>query len=120
MGRKNNRLVSLPDKRFDNFAKSFMEEKKKQKQKEEVIHYNKRPDYFRPVQDYRKERLEYAIQQLEANDISYHVINEEKTFMECQRKHYPNQWIKFYASSGYIMGSESRGIKTLIKILLEV
>jgi len=116
MGRKNNRLVAIPDKKFDKFVKSFMEEQRQQKEEKE----HRRPIYFRPEQDYRKERLEYAIQQLEANGIPYHVINEEKTFMECQRKNYPNQWIKFYASSGYIMGSESRGIRSLINLLLEV
>ena len=116
MGRKNNRLVATPDKRFDNFAKSFMEEQRQQKEEREY----RRPTYFRPEQDYRKERLKYAIEQLEENGIKYHVINEEKTFMECQRKNHPNQWIKFYASSGYIMGSEFRGIKALISLLLEV
>lgn len=115
MGRKNNRLVATPDKKFDKFVKSFMEEQKKQKEEEQ----HKKLDYFKSEQDYKKERLEYAIRQLEANGIPYHVINEEKTFMECQRKNHPNQWIKFYASSGYIMGSESRGIKALIQILLK-
>ena len=115
MGRKNNRLVATPDKKFDKFAKSFMEEQRKQKEEERR---DRRPEYFRPVQDYRKERLDYAIQELEANGISYHIINEEKTFMECQRKNHPNQWIKYYASSGYIMGyPDFRGIKALIKIL---
>ncbi len=64
-----------------------------------------------------KERLEYAKQQLELNNIKYHIIDEEKTFMECFRPS-NNDWIKFYASSGYIIGyPDFRGIKTLIRLL---
>lgn len=78
-------------------------------------------NYTERIKEHNKEqdkkRLEYAIQQLELNNIEYHILNEENAFIEC-RKLNTNMWIKYFASSGYIMGfRDFRGIKTLIELL---
>ena len=131
MGRKNNRIEKTPDKNFDKFVKSFMTEQKDNKINKEQIHANQKKipvDYRKDNRDKKldtsvdyskrnKERLEYAIQQLELNNIEYHIINEETTLIECHKKG-TNMWIKYYASSGFIMGfRDFRGIKTLIELL---
>lgn len=125
MGRKNKRINKTPDKSFDKFVKSFMNEKEhkyedKKEQKTVQKKLIKTDQYRRYVErdkEQDKKRLEYAIQQLELNNIEYHIINKENTFIECRKKD-TNMWIKYYASSGYIMGFHNfRGIKTLIELL---
>lgn len=128
MGRKNNRVVKTQDKNFDKFIKSFMIE---QKDNKEQFHSNQRKvpvDYRKTNPDKKydssidytkrnKDRLEYAINQLELNNIEYHVIDKDATFLEC-RKVNTNSWLKYYASSGCILGyRDVRGIKALIELL---
>ena len=127
MGRKNNRIVKAQDKNFEKFIKNFMEENK-----ERVINNRKETSYLPPQKsfkpqlkevqiDYEKrnrERLEYVKKQLDHLNIQYHVLNEEKTFIECNKKD-TNNWIKFYASSGTILGyRDLRGVKALISLLI--
>lgn len=125
MGRKNKRINKTPDKSFDKFVKSFMNEKEhkyedKKEQKTVQKKLIKTDQYRRYVErdkEQDKKRLEYAIQQLELNNIEYHIIDEETTMIECHKKG-TNMWIKYYASSGFIMGfRDFRGIKTLIELL---
>lgn len=128
MGRKNRRMNERTDKKFDKFLKSFaaeqqeLEHKKEQKViQKKMITTNEYKNYKERIKERNKEqdkkRLEYAIQQLELNNIEYHILNEENTFIEC-RKLNTNMWIKYFASSGYIMGfRDFRGIKTLIELL---
>ena len=131
MGRKNNRIVKTQDKNFDKFIKYFMSEQKDNKINKEQLHANQKKipvDYKKdnrykkldtPI-DYskrNKERLDYAVNQLEMNNIEYHIINEDKTFIECKRIS-DNSWLKYYASSGCILGyPDFRGIKSLIMLL---
>lgn len=128
MGRKNRRMNERTDKKFDKFLKSFaaeqqeLEHKKEQKViQKKMITTNEYKNYKEHIKKRNKEqdkkRLEYAIQQLELNNIEYHILNEENAFIEC-RKLNTNMWIKYFASSGYIMGfRDFRGIKTLIELL---
>lgn len=131
MGRKNNRIVKTQDKNFDKFIKSFMTEQKDNKINKEQFHANQRKipvDYRKDNRDKKldtpidyskrnKERLDYAVNQLEMNNIEYHIINEDKTFIECKRIS-DNSWLKYYASSGCILGyPDFRGIKSLIMLL---
>lgn len=131
MGRKNNRIVKTQDKNFDKFIKSFMTEQKDNKINKEQFHANQKKipvDYRKDNRnkkldtsiDYskrNKERLDYAVNQLEMNNIEYHIINEDKTFIECKRIS-DNSWLKYYASSGCILGyPDFRGIKSLIMLL---
>ena len=131
MGRKNNRIVKTQDKNFDKFIKSFMTEQKDNKINKEQFHANQKKipvDYRKDNRDKKldtpidyskrnKERLDYAVNQLEMNNIEYHIINEDKTFIECKRIS-DNSWLKYYASSGCILGyPDFRGIKSLIMLL---
>ena len=131
MGRKNNRIVQTQDKYFDKFIKSFMSEQKDNKINKEQFHANQKKipvDYRKDNRDKKlntpidyskrnKERLDYAVNQLEMNNIEYHIINEDKTFIECKRIS-DNSWLKYYASSGCILGyPDFRGIKSLIMLL---
>ena len=131
MGRKNNRIVKTQDKNFDKFIKSFMSEQKDNKINKEQFHANQKKipvDYRKDNRDKKlntpidyskrnKERLDYAVNQLEMNNIEYHIINEDKTFIECKRIS-DNSWLKYYASSGCILGyPDFRGIKSLIMLL---
>ena len=123
MGRKNKRVNKTPDKSFDKFVKSFMNEKEQKKEQKAVqkklIKTDQYKRYVERNKEQDKKRLEYAIQQLELNNIEYHIIDEESTMIECHKKG-TNMWIKYYASSGYIMGfRDFRGIKTLIRLLTE-
>ena len=130
MGRKNKRMNERTDKKFDKFLKSFAAEQQEQEHKKEqkviqkkMITTNEYKNYKERIKERNKEqdkkRLEYAIQQLELNNIEYHIINKETTLIECLKKD-TNMWIKYYASSGYIMGfRDFRGIKTLIRLLTE-
>ena len=131
MGRKNNRIVKTEDKNFDKSIKSFMTEQKDNKINKEQFHANQKKipvDYRKDNRDKKldtpidyskrnKERLDYAVNQLEMNNIEYHIINEDKTFIECKRIS-DNSWLKYYASSGCILGyPDFRGIKSLIMLL---
>lgn len=121
MGRKNKRINKTPDKSFDKFVKSFMNEKEQKKEQKAVqkklIKTDQYKRYVERDKEQDKKRLEYAIQQLELNNIEYHIIDEESTMIECHKKD-TNMWIKYYASSGFIMGfRDFRGIKTLIELL---
>lgn len=124
MGRKNKRVNKTPDKSFDKFVKSFMNEKEHKEDKREqkavqkkLIKTDKYKKYVERDKEQDKKRLEYAIQQLELNNIEYHIINEEMTLIECRKKD-TGMWIKYYASSGYILGfRDFRGIRTLIELL---
>lgn len=121
MGRKNRHVNKTPDKSFDKFVKSFMNEKEQKKEHKVVQKKLIKTEQYKRYEEHNKEqdkkRLEYAIQQLELNNIEYHIINKENTFIECRKKD-TNMWIKYYASSGYIMGFHNfRGIKTLIELL---
>lgn len=115
MGRKNRRMEPQRDKRFEKFARTFMDEQ----YKKNCSSPSSTRKYSESELEFHRRQLEYAKQQLELNDIEYHVINETTTFMECRRGN-SNSWIKYYASSGYIMGyPDFRGIKTLIMLLKE-
>lgn len=121
MGRKNKHVNKTPDKSFDKFVKSFMNEKEQKKEQKVVQKKLIKTEQYKRYEERNKEqdkkRLEYAIQQLELNNIEYHIINKENAFIECRKKD-TNMWIKYYASSGYIMGFHNfRGIKTLIELL---
>ena len=131
MGRKNKRIVKTQDKNFDKFIKSFMTEQKDNKINKEQFHANQKKipvDYRKDNRDKKldipidyskrnKERLDYAVNQLEMNNIEYHIINEDKTFIECKRIS-DNSWLKYYASSGCILGyPDFSGIKSLIMLL---
>ena len=131
MGRKNKRIVKTQDKNFDKFIKSFMTEQKDNKINKEQLHTNQKKipvDYRKDNRDKKldtpidyskrnKERLDYAVNQLKINNIEYHIINEDKTFIECKRIS-DNSWLKYYASSGCILGyPDFRGIKSLIMLL---
>ena len=115
MGRKNKRIETQPDREFERFTKTFMNEQ----YKKNCSSSSSTRKYSDSELEFNKRQLEYAKQQLEFYDIEYHVINETTTFMECRRGN-SNSWIKYYASSGYIMGyPDFRGIKTLIMLLKE-
>ena len=131
MGRKNNRIVKTQDKNFDKFIKSFMTEQKDNKINKEQFHANQKKipvDYRKDNRDKKldtpidyskrnKERLDYTVNQLKMNNIEYHIINEDKTFIECKRIS-DNSWLKYYASSGCILGyPDFRGVKSLIMLL---
>lgn len=105
MGRKNKRIERIPDKKFQKFTKNFMAEQQRKQERSYT------------QEDWNKKHFECAIEQLELNNIEYAIINEEKTFIECRRGN-SNSWIKYYASSGYIMGyPDFRGINALIMLL---
>lgn len=64
------------------------------------------------------ERIQYAIKQFEKTNTEY-VLKDEKTgHFHCYRKK-DDKLFQFYASTGKIMGLETRGIHNLIKILNE-
>ena len=62
------------------------------------------------------DRIAYAIQQLEANNIEYVLKNSVTGHFHCRRKS-DDTLIQFYAGTGKIMGRDDvRGIHALIKI----
>lgn len=63
-------------------------------------------------------RIDYAIQQFEKNDIEYVLKNPEIGHFHCQRKS-DDKLFQFWASTGKIMGCENRGIHFLIEELLK-
>lgn len=62
------------------------------------------------------DRIEYAIRQLEANDIEYTLKNEQIGHFHCRRKS-DDKLFQFWAGTGKILGTDVRGIHNLIKIL---
>lgn len=63
-----------------------------------------------------KERLQFAIQQLEKHDIEFSVKNEPSGHIHCRKKS-DDTLIQYWAGTGKIMGHESLGIHNLIKLL---
>lgn len=65
------------------------------------------------------DRIAYAIQQFEKNNIECCLKNEQIGHFHCRRKS-DDKLFQFWASTGKIFGFENRrGIHTLIKLLLE-
>lgn len=123
MGRKNNRIQKTEDKNFSKFISSFMAEQREEKNRRRdfssTSHNGYSNDYSRiNTVERSKERLNYAISQLELYDIQYTILDESKTLLECYRKS-DNLPIRFYASNGYIIKfTDFRGINALINLLL--
>lgn len=63
-------------------------------------------------------RIDYAIQQFEKNDIEYVLKNPEIGHFHCRRKS-DDKLYQFWAGTGKIMGCENRGIQFLIEELLK-
>lgn len=127
MGRKNNRMNSTQDKNFEKFIKTFMTEQKQTnnrssniQKKTYVTHKENNVDdnkYIDSRNERNKERLEYAIRQLDLLKIQYRVVDEHSTLIHCKRKS-DNYVIKYYASNGFIVGyPDFRGIRSLLKLL---
>lgn len=89
---------SNPEESFDGGYHLYAE----QKHRERVA---KNPD-----------RIAYAIQQFEANNIEYQLKNSQTGHFHCWRKT-DDKLFQFYAGTGKIMGSDLRGIHNLIKLL---
>lgn len=64
------------------------------------------------------ERTEYAINQFEHRNIRYKLKNEANAHFHCFRKS-DGKLFQFWARTGKILGSDKRGIRSLIKILEE-
>ena len=62
------------------------------------------------------ERLQYATEQLQKNDIEFSLKNEKSGHLHCRRKS-DDKLIQFWAGTGKIMGYEEYGIHNLIKLL---
>lgn len=64
-----------------------------------------------------KDRIDYAVKQLESHGIEYSLKNEQTGHFHCRRKS-DDKLFQFYAGIGKILGNDSeRGIHALIKIL---
>ena len=64
-----------------------------------------------------KDRITYAMKQLEAHDIEYSLKNEQTGHFHCRRKS-DDKLFQFYAGTGKIQGcSDAKGIHALIKML---
>jgi hypothetical protein len=62
-------------------------------------------------------RVEYAIEQLEANNIEFCLKNEVSGHFHCRRKS-DDKLFQFWAGTGKIQGvNDLRGIHSLIKLL---
>jgi hypothetical protein len=62
-------------------------------------------------------RIKYAIQLFEKNDVEFELKNEQTGHFHCHRKS-DDKLFQFYAGTGKIMGFENkRGIHALIKML---
>ena len=129
MGRKNKRDTTSQDKNWDKFVKSVLSDGTT-KTVERIDRMVKRHESnskptssSQPKQliDYatrNKERLNYAIKQVNSLGIKYEVLDESLTLMVCYCKE-DDTPIKYYASSGCIIGHpDSRGIKALLSLLL--
>ena len=64
------------------------------------------------------DRIEYAIQQFESNNIKYVLKNFEIGHFHCRRRS-NDKLFQFWAGTGKIIGCQERGIHNLIKMLLE-
>ena len=63
-------------------------------------------------------RIDYAIEKFEENDIEYCLKNKETGHFHCWRKS-DGKLLQFYAGTGKIQGySNIRGIHALIKLLI--
>jgi len=62
------------------------------------------------------ERLNFAIEQLQANNIEHSLKNETSGHLHCRRKA-DDKLIQFWAGTGKIMGHEVKGIHNLIQLL---
>ena len=65
-----------------------------------------------------QERLQYAISQLDKHGIEYVLKNEVSGHLHCRKKS-DDSLIQFWASTGKIMGCETKGIHNLIELLTE-
>ena len=63
-----------------------------------------------------QERLQYATELLQKNDIEFSLKNEQSGHLHCRRKS-DDKLIQFWAGTGKIMGYEEYGIHNLIKLL---
>lgn len=65
------------------------------------------------------DRIQYAIEQFERNDIEYTLKNEQNGHFHCRRKS-DDKLFQFWAGTGKILGYDRlRGIHSLIKLLLK-
>ena len=65
------------------------------------------------------DRIQYAIEQFEKNDIEYTLKNEQIGHFHCRRKS-DDKLFQFWAGTGKILGYDRlRGIHSLIKLLLK-
>lgn len=64
------------------------------------------------------DRIEYAIQQFEKNDIEYQLLNASNGHFHCWRK-CDGKLYQFWAGTGKILGYRNRGIHLLIRELLK-
>ena len=118
MGRKNKRTNS-EDKKFDNFIKNFMSEQKDKQQR----HSFKKSTIESRKEIYEnrrnKERMDFAIEQLELNNIEYEIVDESRGLIHCKRKS-DNHVFRFYVNTGFIVGfSDFKGLRSLIILLNE-
>lgn len=116
MGRKNRRTIT-EDKKFDKFIKSFMAEQKGKQQRyvpQKSIIDSRRQSY---ESRRNEERMTFAIEQLELNNIDYEIVDEDRGLIHCKRKN-DNYVFRFYAHSGFIVGfSDFKGLRALIMLL---
>lgn len=63
------------------------------------------------------DRLQYAINQLEKNNLKYDIKNEYTCHLHTW-KNSDNELIQFWAGTGKIQGHDERGVDNLIKLLL--
>lgn len=64
------------------------------------------------------ERVQYAIEQFEKNDIEYQLLNVSTGHFHCWRKR-DGKLFQFWAGTGKILGYNNRGIHLLIRELLK-
>lgn len=65
------------------------------------------------------DRIQYAIEQFEKNDIEYTLKNEQNGHFHCRRKS-DDKLFQFWAGTGKILDYDRlRGIHSLIKLLLK-
>lgn len=64
------------------------------------------------------ERIEFAIQKFEENEIKYELKNEAIGHFHCWRKS-DGRLYQFWAGTGKILGYRNRGIRLLIRELLK-
>ena len=64
------------------------------------------------------ERIKYAIEQLQKNNIAYQIKNEEIGHFHCWRAS-DGRLFQFWAGTGKILGYNNRGVNLLIRELLK-